>query len=41
MADMTDVDAIAEGDVRCVNAVWWMKKEARDGLAVGRKQTAV
>ena len=33
MADMTDVDTMVEGDVRCVNAVWWMKREARDGLA--------
>jgi len=38
MADMTDVDTMAEGDVRCVNAVWWMKKEARDGLAFGSGQ---
>ena len=34
MADMSDVDTMAKGDVRCVNAVWRMKKEARDGLAV-------
>ena len=38
MADMSDVDTMAKGDVRCVNAVWRMKKEARDGLAVQSRQ---